>query len=160
MTPETLLLELFESHVALLVTSRGARWERRSELLLEEEQLRADEELRLAEGTSLLTSLVPSTPHATGSSRALALRCTREVPGDAAQALASLVEGHQRAGRLSERLALAAHGERRLDLVTAAARLAADHEQAARTLARIQRRVRARTCAVAAKEPHAIAATH
>lgn len=153
MALEGLLLELFESHIALLVVSRGARWERRSELLLEEEQLRADEELKLAEGTSLLTSLAPSARHATGSSRALALRCTREPPGNATAALASLVEGHRHAGVLSQRLAAAAHDEGRLDVVTAAARLAADHDHSARTLARIERRARARQGTAAEKWP-------
>lgn len=141
---EALLMDLYDSHIALLLASRGARWDRHSELLLEEEQLRAEEELTLAEGTSALSELLPSDGETAQSSRALAMRCTREVPADTMTALASLIDEHRRATLIAERLLEAADEEQDTLVAAVAARLASEHAQAARTLDKLRRRVHAR----------------
>lgn len=144
MHTDALLKDLYESHITLLLASRSARWDRHSELLLEEEQLRAEEELTLAEGTAELTLLLPKEQQRASSSRALAMRCTVEAPADTATVLTALIEEHRRASGLAEQLSESAESSGEENIGAVASRLAFEHDQAALALETLRRRVQAR----------------
>lgn len=142
---KALLLELHEMHFALLMSSRNARWQQSGELLLNEEQVRADEELTLERGTTELAAFVPWVRLRRPSSCDLAQRCSSIRPENTETLFAVLVHGHRRAAQVAEHLLDAALEENELRLATVAAERVREHREAAKTLERIRCRVSSRS---------------
>lgn len=143
-TVNALLSDLYVWHVALLVSARDARWDRQPELLLIEEQLRAEEELTLAEATETLAELLADAGCAPRLAREM-WDCAHRAPApDAVTALSGLVEGHRAAGALAARLADVAACADDEEVWEAAELRALEHAEAARVLAHLEESVRRR----------------